>query len=685
MTHPTVTTPVIKANDVEIEYNATAGEIPYTIENPETDKELTATTTAEWISNVTVASDKVTFTTTVNESNADRTATFTLSYPDAVDKTVTVTQKHFVPDYATLPFTFDGGRADIASTVGLTQDGLDSDYSSSPKLKFNGTGDWVILKINEVPGELTFDILGNSFSSSTFKVQESADGVNYTDLETYTELSSTKKSEELSPASTTRYIKWIYTSKSSGNVALGNITLAKPDYTPSITVSPSAVEVSADGDDGTITVTCNNMGNDPVLDVAFYNAEGEAAEYDWLDAEIDGDNNLYYVIDANEGEARTAYMKVHGLNGDAMVYSQLITITQAAYVAPFEGATYTLASSITPGKHYIITNGEDKAMGAQNENNRAAVDVTINEDVATVESANVFEFVIYGPDADGNYTIFDAKNDGYLYAASTSKNYLKTHTDYTGDARWEITFENESGAASIVAKGSNTHNVMQYNSGSTLFSCYESASQSSVYLYEKDGDTAPTTESVTVSSVSYATYSSEFALDFSNTDNITVYTAKANGTSVKLTEVSDGIVPAYTGVVLYANGGASAPVPVATSTSGTTWTDNEMVANVKRAIVKLAGADGKTNYILSNETDGVGFYKAAANGAYLPANRAYLSTTATATGNAPFLGFDEGTTGIVNVNGETITNNQYYTLDGRRVENPSNGIYIVNGKKVVVK
>ena len=53
---------------------------------------------------------------------------------------------------------------------------------------------------------------------------------------------------------------------------------------------------------------------------------------------------------------------------------------------------------------------------------------------------------------------------------------------------------------------------------------------------------------------------------------------------------------------------------------------------------------------------------------------------------APYLGFDgEGTTGIVNVNRETITNNQYYTLDGRRVENPSSGVYIVNGKKVVIK
>ena len=153
---------------------------------------------------------------------------------------------------------------------------------------------------------------------------------------------------------------------------------------------------------------------------------------------------------------------------------------------------------------------------------------------------------------------------------------------------------------------------------------------------------------------------------------------------MKLTEVSDGIVPANTGVVLYSAKADTKEVPVTTETGTTDWSNNEMVANVVRAKVYLTEGD-KTNYILSNETAGVGFYLAAENGAYLPAHRAYLSTTATPSTPAPFLSFDEGTTGIVNVNRETITNNQYYTLDGRRVENPSNGIYIVNGKKVVIK
>ena len=153
-----------------------------------------------------------------------RTAYFKLTDGTTTSEIFALTQAQYVPDYATLPFEFDGGRADIEETNGLTQDGLDSDYGSSPYLKFNSTNDYVILKINEIPGTLTFDIKGNSFSGGTFTVQTSADGVTYTDLQTYTELGNTQN-KTFDLTSDVRYIRWIYTYKANGNVALGNITL----------------------------------------------------------------------------------------------------------------------------------------------------------------------------------------------------------------------------------------------------------------------------------------------------------------------------------------------------------------------------------------------------------------------------------------------------------------------------
>jgi len=159
---------------------------------------------------------------------------------------VTLTQTGLVPPalgYATLPFTFTGGKGDIEDEDGLTHSDLGSDYSSTPKLKFDGTGDYLILHFNEVPGTLTFSIKGNSFSGGTFTVQTSTDGSSYTDLESYTSLSDTQSESFSNLSSDVRYIKWIYTEKSSGNVALGNIGLTKAS-------APETVELTGTLSDG---------------------------------------------------------------------------------------------------------------------------------------------------------------------------------------------------------------------------------------------------------------------------------------------------------------------------------------------------------------------------------------------------------------------------------------------------
>ena len=242
--------PVITASNVTIDSEATSGEITYTIDNP-----TTATLTAaekeeyDWISNVTVAAGKVTFTVIAN-TGAERTAVITLSYTGATNKYVTITQKAAYGT-ATVPFAFDGGKSDIENTAGLTHDGLGSDYDYSPKLKFDNTGDYLILKINGAAEKLYFDIKGNSFSGGTFTVQTSANGQTYTDLKTYTTLGAVTH-EALDLASTVRYIKWIYTTKSGGNVALGRIGVdCEAAYIPSAGyatyTTPNIVDFSGTG------------------------------------------------------------------------------------------------------------------------------------------------------------------------------------------------------------------------------------------------------------------------------------------------------------------------------------------------------------------------------------------------------------------------------------------------------
>ena len=223
------TDPHLYTNDVIIESDATEGEINYTLENPIPTGILTAAITegneGNWLTLGSVGAT-VPFTCLANTDPTVRTATVTLTYSygeTSISATAVVTQAAFVIDYATLPFAFDGGRADIENVNGLTQEGLDSDYGSSPKLKFNSTGDWMILKLNQAPVSLSYDIKGNGFSGSIFTVQTSANGTDYSDLATYTELGDMQSITHVDLDADVRYIKWIYTNKDKGNVALGNI------------------------------------------------------------------------------------------------------------------------------------------------------------------------------------------------------------------------------------------------------------------------------------------------------------------------------------------------------------------------------------------------------------------------------------------------------------------------------
>ncbi len=93
----------------------------------------------------------------------------------------------------------------------------------------------------------------------------------------------------------------------------------------------------------------------------------------------------------------------------------------------------------------------------------------------------------------------------------------------------------------------------------------------------------------------------------------------------------------------------------------------------------VASTDGYIyNYILNGDT----FY--AAGGRTVGTNKAYLQLSAAATARALVFD-DEETTGIAVVNATQKMNGEYFNLAGQRVAQPAKGLYIVNGKKVIMK
>ena len=176
---------------------------------------------------------------------------------------------------ASLPFAFDGKYADIANTAGMSQEGIDlDDYASSPHLKINTTGDYLTIHFDSEPDKLTYDIKGNSFSGGTFTVQESADGETYTTIATYTELGE-KVSEEKELESTSRYVKFIYTKKVNGNVALGNISITKPDTRKDAGLAWSEETVTLTVGDAFTAPTLNNPNS--VSDITYESSNEDVA------------------------------------------------------------------------------------------------------------------------------------------------------------------------------------------------------------------------------------------------------------------------------------------------------------------------------------------------------------------------------------------------------------------------
>ena len=196
----------------------------------------------------------------------------------------------------------------------------------------------------------------------------------------------------------------------------------------------------------------------------------------------------------------------------------------------------------------------------------------------------------------------------------------------------------------------------------------------------------PATVPVTISDKKYATFASDYDLDFSNMDDegLYAYTATVAGDKVTFTKVT-GSTAAGEGLLLYSETAKTYNVPVATD-SPEKVSENKLVRGTGAAVASTYDEGATYNYVLSSKGEGdVNFYLAAGN--TVPTSKAYLKNIPTTTSSKFFLptGEDE-TDGIKSVQGSRFTvNGEAYNLAGQKVGADYKGIVIVNGKKVIRK
>ena len=181
---------------------------------------------------------------------------------------------------------------------------------------------------------------------------------------------------------------------------------------------------------------------------------------------------------------------------------------------------------------------------------------------------------------------------------------------------------------------------------------------------------------VNVSEAGYATFCCDRALDFSNIQNLTAYTATLTGSNVSFNKV-EASVPAENGLLIKGVKGQETSAKVPFLPGG----ELSAIQNALKGVLTPTHIDA--GFVLLNGDAGVGFYKVGDAGFDVRANSAYIPAI---DGARTFIALDDNTTtAIEGVATVKENNGEIYNLQGQRVVKAQKGLYIMNGKKVLVK
>ena len=367
------------------EYHFTSSdETVATIEFNEEDLEFTVTALKVGTTTITISTDET-----------DNYQAKTFSYK------LNVSEK-FVP--AVIPFEFDGGKADITPGKGMTATGLGTDYTKSPKLKFDSNGDKLIINIASEAKYLNYVVKGNGSGSDPqageFNVEESADGETYTSLKSYSNINGQFAVNNVELKADTRYIRYTYVTKTVGNVALGEIKITN--------------ETSA--------MACATFEEYILEPESVLYVESETPSTPWTSG-----GYTFTTYTADYGEYGKYYFS----------YAMSDKTTTEGKLADY--ALESACGKAMSGKNYAVWcdnswNGGSKVTldvpsaitGFYVTNTTSAVDAIINGDgMSTVaggfQNGDYFKLIITGYDALGNetgsveYTMAEAKDDKIYY------------------------------------------------------------------------------------------------------------------------------------------------------------------------------------------------------------------------------------------------------------------------------
>ena len=180
----------------------------------------------------------------------------------------------------------------------------------------------------------------------------------------------------------------------------------------------------------------------------------------------------------------------------------------------------------------------------------------------------------------------------------------------------------------------------------------------------------------------YTAFSYDKPLDFTGSELTAQIVTSATGTTQTVTKV-----PANTGIIVgLAEATAEAKtvsVPVCAGETDAV-TGNMLVAVLEKTTIPQT-VDGYTNYVFGKSGGKEQFFKVRAAGMEVPANNAYLTIPDAQAKGIDEIGLNGDATGISTIENADMQNGEVYNLQGQKVNRAQKGVYIVNGKKVILK
>ena len=317
------------------------------------------------------------------------------------------------------------------------------------------------------------------------------------------------------------------------------------------------------------------------------------------------------------------------------------------------------------------------------ESSNTSVAEVSTEGVVTIKGAGttVIKAKFAGDDtynsAEASYTLTITEATYSVTIGETTNGQISTSptTDVTAGTTVTITATPSEGykLSTITVTGADETNVELSGTGNTRTFTMPSQNVTVSATFAE----IETIEATITSTTSFATFCSNKALDFTGINTIEAYYAKTveNG-NVYLLRIY-GTVKAGTGLVLK---GATTRIPVAES-------GDELEGNMLIGVSADTDVNASTDYVLTEKNGVAVFAQTGVNKATVAAGHAYLRVpVAQARTRAIGIG-GEGTTGIDNTfidnceQGEMVI----YNLGGQRVKNAAKGLFIINGKKKILK